>query len=162
MADIVTPAKRSEMMSGIKGKNTKPEIFVRKLLFSLGYRYRVGRKDLPGKPDIVLPKYNAVIFVHGCFWHGHEMCHLFRTPKSRQEFWSRKISGNIIRDEINIARLDDLGWRVCVVWECAVKGTGRIAPGELGGVLSAWLRSDEAEKIIRGRKASGHILPSHH
>lgn len=162
MADIVTPAKRSEMMSGIKGKNTKPEIFVRKLLFSLGYRYRLGRKDLPGKPDIVLPKYNAVIFVHGCYWHGHEMCHLFRMPKSRQEFWDKKISGNIIRDKKNITRLEALGWRVCVVWECAIKGDRRIEIEELGSKLSRWLLSDKTEKNIRGRISSSHILPSHH
>lgn len=151
MADIVTPAKRSEMMSGIKGKNTKPEIFVRKLLFSLGYRYRLGRKDLPGKPDIVLPKYNAVIFVHGCFWHGHEKCRLFRMPKSRQEFWGKKISGNIIRDETSMARLQQLGWRICVIWECALKGAGRIETEELTSRLSGWLLSDVGKKNIRGK-----------
>lgn len=162
MADIVTPAKRSEMMSGIKGKNTKPEIYVRKLLFSLGYRYRLGRKDLPGKPDIVLPKYNAAIFVHGCFWHGHERCHLFRMPKSRQDFWDKKISGNIIRDETSIARLQESEWRVCVVWECAIKGAWRMPTEELAGILSGWLRSDEVTQNIRGQRSPSYIFPSHH
>lgn len=126
MADIVSPEKRSQMMAGIRGQDTKPEITVRRLLFAKGYRFRLRLKDLPGKPDIVLPKYNAIIFIHGCFWHGHQACSLFRMPKSKQGFWSDKISANIIRDEKNIAKLLEMGWRVCTVWECALKGRSRI------------------------------------
>jgi DNA mismatch endonuclease (patch repair protein) len=152
MTDIVTPAKRSEMMAGIKGKNTKPEILVRKLLFKHGYRYRTASKHLPGKPDIVLPKHNAVIFIHGCFWHGHELCNLFRLPKSRKEFWSKKISGNIIRDEISIAKLQEDGWRVCTVWECALKGRNRQKEEKVIRSLVDWIESDTPRKTIRGSK----------
>lgn len=122
MVDIVSPEKRSLMMAGIRGKNTKPEIQVRKLLHAGGFRFRLYRKDLPGKPDIVLPKYKVVIFVHGCFWHGHENCHLFRLPKSRTEFWEAKISGNVERDKLKQAQLLNEGWRVLLVRECALKG----------------------------------------
>jgi len=152
MADIVTPAKRSEMMSGIKGKDTKPEIRIRKLLFGLGYRYRIGSKHLSGRPDIVLPKYNAIIFIHGCFWHGHELCNLFRMPKSKKEFWSKKISGNIIRDEISIARLQEEGWRVCTVWECALKGRNRLKEEKVTNALVNWIESDSSALNIRGKK----------
>ncbi len=122
MTDIVSPEKRSQMMAGIRGKNTKPEIQVRKLLHAAGFRFRLHRKDLPGKPDIILPKYKVVIFVHGCFWHGHENCHLFRLPKSRIDFWEAKISGNVKRDKHKQKQLLNDGWRVLLVRECALKG----------------------------------------
>ncbi|OUS07870.1 very short patch repair endonuclease [Rhodobacterales bacterium 52_120_T64] len=122
MADIVSPEKRSLMMSGIRGKNTKPEIQIRKMLHAAGFRFRLHRKDLPGKPDIVLPRYKVAIFVHGCFWHGHDNCHLFRLPKSRTEFWEAKISGNIARDKLKQEQLLSEGWRVLLVRECALKG----------------------------------------
>jgi len=118
--DNVSKEKRSEIMSKIRSKNTTPEIKVRKLLHSMGYRFRLHRKDLPGKPDIVLPKYKTVIFVHGCFWHGHEAseCKLSRLPKSKVDFWEMKISLNKKRD-INIQRkLSELGWHFFIVWEC--------------------------------------------
>lgn len=104
-------------MAGIKGKNTRPEIAVRKALHAAGYRFRLHRKDLPGKPDIVLPKYRTVIFVHGCFWHGH-MCKNFKWPKTRPEFWREKIEGNIERDKRAVAELEQLGWNMIVIWEC--------------------------------------------
>lgn len=121
MADVVDKATRSRMMAGIKGKDTKPEILIRSELHRRGFRFRKNVKDLPGKPDIVLPKYKAVIMVNGCFWHGHE-CHLFKWPSTRPDFWREKISGNKARDIRNIKELEFLGWRVGVVWECEMKG----------------------------------------
>ena len=120
MADIVDRETRSRMMSGIRGKDTKPEILVRKALHAAGYRFRLHRNDLPGKPDIVLPRYRTVIFVHGCFWHGH-MCKHFKWPKTREDFWRAKITRNVERDREAIAALEKLGWTVKVVWECEVK-----------------------------------------
>lgn len=121
MADVVDKATRSRMMAGIKGKDTKPEILIRSELHRRGFRFRKNVKDLPGKPDIVLPKYKAVIMVNGCFWHGHE-CQFFKWPSTRPDFWREKISGNKARDLRNIKELEFLGWRVGVVWECEMKG----------------------------------------
>ena len=121
MSDPLSTDRRSWNMSQIKGKNTKPEVLVRKFLHSHGYRFRIHRKDLPGKPDIVLPKYKTVIFVHGCFWHRHENCKYSSTPKTHTEFWEEKFRRNIERDRQNIANLESLGWRVIIVWECEVK-----------------------------------------
>ena len=115
--------QRSRNMSAIKSKNTKPEIAVRKLLHSMGFRFRLHRKDLPGSPDIVLPKYKTVIFVHGCFWHRHENCKYASTPKTRSEFWESKFEGNIKRDKINQTNLIKLGWKIIIVWECELKKT---------------------------------------
>ena len=112
--------QRSRNMSAIKSKNTKPEIAVRKLLHSMGYRFRLHRKDLPGSPDIVLPKYKTVIFVHGCFWHRHENCKYASTPKTRQEFWEAKFRENINRDKLNQENLSSKGWKIIVVWECEI------------------------------------------
>ena len=108
-------------MAAIKGKDTKPEMIVRKYLFSRGLRFRVQVRKLPGNPDIVLPKYKTVIFVNGCFWHGHEGCRYFRLPKSNVEFWKEKIERNVARDVRNEAELKALGWRVVRVWECEIK-----------------------------------------
>ena len=115
MADVHTPEQRSYNMSQIRGKNTKPEEIVRKYLFSLGFRYRKNDPRLPGKPDIVLPKYKTVIFINGCFWHGHEGCRYFVWPKNNSEFWKEKISGNIQRDQQNTKRLIEQGWHVIVI-----------------------------------------------
>jgi DNA mismatch endonuclease, patch repair protein len=117
MADVVDAATRSRMMSGIRGKDTKPEMIVRRALHKAGFRYRLHDKKLPGTPDIVLPKHKMVIFVHGCFWHGH-MCKEFRWPKTREEFWREKIERNVMRDTLNEAAIASLGWKVIVVWEC--------------------------------------------
>lgn len=121
MADVHTPEQRSYNMSQIRGKNTKPEELVRKYLFSLGFRYRKNDSRLPGKPDIVLPKYKTVVFVNGCFWHGHEGCRYFVWPKNNAEFWKAKISGNIQRDRHNHQLLVDQGWNVIELWECELK-----------------------------------------
>ena len=118
MADIHTPEQRSYNMSRIRSKNTKPEELVRKFLFSQGFRYRKNDARLPGKPDIVLPKYKTVIFVNGCFWHGHEGCRYFVWPKNNAEFWEEKITGNIQRDKHNHQLLANQGWRVIEIWEC--------------------------------------------
>ena len=113
--------QRSRNMSAIKSKNTKPEIKVREILHSMGYRFRLHRKDLPGSPDIVLPKYKTVIFVHGCFWHRHENCKYASTPKTRQEFWEAKFRENINRDKLNQENLSSKGWKIIIVWECEIK-----------------------------------------
>ncbi len=121
MADVHTPEQRSYNMSRIRGKDTKPEELVRKYLFAQGFRYRKNDGRLPGKPDIVLPKYKTVIFVNGCFWHGHEGCRYFVWPKNNAEFWKEKITGNIQRDKHNRELLSNQGWRVIEVWECQLK-----------------------------------------
>lgn len=149
MADVVDPATRSRMMSGIRGKNTKPELLIRKALHARGFRYRLHCKDLPGNPDLCLPKYRAVIFVHGCFWHGHA-CHLFKWPKTRPEFWWEKIGRNRAVDEAALAELAAEGWRVAVVWECALKGRERLDQTEVLDSLSSWLKSGAPQLSIRG------------
>ena len=121
MTDIKSPADRSRNMAAIKGKDTKPEMIVRKYLFSRGLRFRVQVRKLPGNPDIVLPKYKTVIFVNGCFWHGHEGCKYFRLPKSNIEFWKEKIERNIERDRESMQALLVLGWKVIRVWECELR-----------------------------------------
>lgn len=121
MADVHTPEKRSYNMSQIRCKDTKPEALVRKYLFSHGFRYRKNDTRLPGKPDIVLPKYKTVIFVNGCFWHGHRGCKYFVWPQNNAEFWKEKISGNISRDLRNNALLKAQGWTVITIWECQLK-----------------------------------------
>ena len=150
MADIVSPKKRSDMMSGIRGKNTKPEIIVRSLLHRLGYRFRLHRKDLPGRPDVVLPKWRTVIFVNGCYWHGHENCHLFRPPKTRTEFWINKIEGNQARDQRNYAGLTDAGWKVLVIWECAVSKKLSLTDEELENAIASALGSSQPLIELRG------------
>ncbi len=121
MVDVVDPATRSRMMSGIHGKNTKLELLVRKYLHGRGLRFRLHVKELPGKPDLVFPKYKAVVFVHGCFWHRHPGCKYATTPSSREQFWLNKLSENVARDSYQIAALRGLGWRVFVIWECELK-----------------------------------------
>ena len=118
MPDVHSKETRSFNMSRIRGSNTKPEELVRKYLFSRGLRYRKNDKRLPGKPDIVLPKYRAVVFVHGCYWHRHPGCRYAATPKTNANFWREKLDGNVIRDEVNVSKLEAEGWRVFVVWEC--------------------------------------------
>jgi DNA mismatch endonuclease (patch repair protein) len=122
MADKFDKAKRSNIMTKVKGENTTPELVVRKLLFGMGYRYRLHRKDLPRKPDIVLPKYKLVVFVHGCFWHGCPTCkHAQIRPLDNSEYWNRKLDGNKERDCRNKNGLINLGWHVLIVWECETR-----------------------------------------
>ena len=108
-------------MSNIRSKNSKPELLVREFLFANGFRYRLHRKDLPGKPDIVLPKYKTVIFINGCFWHGHRECKYAALPETNFDFWEKKIAGNVKRDTINISKLKELGWKVIEIWQCQLK-----------------------------------------
>lgn len=121
MADVHTPKQRSYNMSRIRNKDTKPEELVRKYLFSQGFRYRKNDARLPGKPDIVLPKYKTVIFVNGCFWHKHEGCKYFVWPKNNADFWKNKIESNVTRDDKNHQQLKELGWKVLIIWECELK-----------------------------------------
>ncbi|MDO9063743.1 MAG: very short patch repair endonuclease [Sulfuricella sp.] len=140
MADVVDSATRSRMMSGIRGRNTKPEILIRSLLHRQGFRFRLHVHNLPGKPDIAFPRYHAVIFVHGCFWHGHD-CPLFKWPNTRPEFWREKIGRNQANDYRTRAALIAAGWRVGVVWECAIRGAEKDVEG-VTRRLGDWLRSD--------------------
>jgi DNA mismatch endonuclease (patch repair protein) len=119
--DVFTKEKRSKIMSKIKGKDTKPEKVVRSLLHQMGYRFRLHRKDLPGNPDIVLPKHKKVIFVHGCFWHGHDGCPRAKRPSTNKKFWNEKLLKNIERDKKNQSDLPKLGWQLLVVWQCQIK-----------------------------------------
>ena len=118
MTDIVDSKRRSENMSRIKGRDTAPELAVRRTAHSLGLRFRLHRKDLPGRPDLVFPKHQLAVFVHGCFWHRHDGCRYAYTPKSRVAFWTNKFAGNIARDQRNEEALRNLGWQVLVIWEC--------------------------------------------
>lgn len=141
MVDIVSKEVRSRMMSGIRSKNTKPEIMLRKGLHSSGFRFRIHDPKLLGKPDLVFPKYNSVIFVHGCFWHRH-LCSLFKWPTSRSEFWRNKLNRNHDVDAQNIRELLDAGWRVGVVWECSLMGVARLGEIEVVARCSEWLRGN--------------------
>jgi DNA mismatch endonuclease (patch repair protein) len=150
MADVVSAAVRSRMMAGIRGTNTKPELILRKGLHAQGFRFRLHDRALPGKPDIVFPRYRAVIFAHGCFWHGHD-CHLFKWPSTRPEFWQQKIGRNREVDARSEAALADAGWRRAIVWECALKGRTKLPLEEVIARCAEWLRSDEPVLEIRGR-----------
>ncbi len=150
MADIVPAEVRSRMMAGIRGTNTKPELLLRKGLHAKGFRFRLHDTALPGKPDIVLRRYKAVIFAHGCFWHGHD-CHLFKWPSTRPEFWRAKIGRNVEVDATTETVLVNSGWRRAVVWECALKGRTRLALEDVISACAEWLRSDRQRIEIRGR-----------
>lgn len=147
MVDVICPAVRSALMSRIRAKNTKPEVMVRKQLWARGFRFRLHAKELTGKPDLVLPKWKALVFVHGCFWHRHEGCPFFRLPKTRTDFWDGKLSANRQRDLVAIDELLGAGWRVAVVWECAV----RLDSNEMSNRLAEWLASRRKEIEILAR-----------
>lgn len=151
-ADVVTPEARSRMMAGIRGKDTRPELMIRSALHRAGFRFRLHHGKLPGKPDLVLPKYHAAVFVHGCFWHGHD-CHLFRWPATREAFWQEKIGKNIARDNQQMVALTGAGWRVAVIWECALKGRTRLPFPDIVETLGLWLKSDEKVLEIQGYEA---------
>ena len=145
-----TPA-RSRNMAAIRGKNTQPERVLRSRMFALGLRFRLHARALPGSPDIVLSKYRAVVFVHGCFWHRHPGCRFATVPKNNAEFWEKKFAANEMRDQSALARLHDLEWRVAVVWECAI----RASPQGTALRLSSWLRSGQSGDIAIGEAEAG-------
>ena len=126
MSDVFSKEKRSEIMSRIKGKDTKPEKLVRSLLHRMGYRFRLHVATLPGKPDIVLVRHHKIVFVHGCFWHGHKKCRKGSLPKSNSEFWSKKIANNIERDKLSCVNLRKDGWRILTVWECETSNVSKL------------------------------------
>lgn len=149
MVDVHDPKTRSRNMAAIKGSNTKPELLVRRALHAQGLRYKIHVKDLPGKPDMVFPKHRAVVFIHGCFWHQHD-CHLFKWPSTRKDFWEQKIGRNVTNDELAARKLQDLGWRVALVWECALKGRTRLDYTVAMQTLADWVKSQESTLTIRG------------
>ncbi|WP_295818098.1 very short patch repair endonuclease [uncultured Deinococcus sp.] len=140
--DVLTAEQRHLNMSRIRGKDTKPELQLRRLLHAAGLRYRLHGKKLPGSPDLVFPRYRAVVFVHGCFWHRH-LCPLFHWPKSREDFWHAKLTRNVERDRQTEARLLEAGWRVLTVWECALRGRLRLPEDEVVRQVRAWLEGDD-------------------
>lgn len=148
MSDVVSRETRSKMMSGIRGKDTKPELLVRKALFTAGFRFRLHRRELPGVPDVVLPGKRVAIFVHGCFWHMHKGCGNAKLPSTRPDFWREKLGRNVERDRENVAALIDLGWRVLVVWECSTREKG--AESTLPSALASWIDGGEARGELSG------------
>ena len=149
MADVVDRETRSRMMAGIRGKDTKPELLLRRALHKRGFRYRLHVASLPGKPDMVFPKHYAVIQIHGCFWHCHD-CHLFKWPGSRVSFWRTKILRNREKDAETSAALLRAGWRVLTVWECALKGRTRRNTDDVINDVAKWLISGNGNKTVRG------------
>jgi DNA mismatch endonuclease (patch repair protein) len=157
--DIVTSEQRSKMMSGIRSRDTKPEMLIRKGLFNLGYRYRINDKKVFGKPDMVLKKHNAAIFIHGCFWHGHIGCGNFKMPSTNKPFWENKIDTNRKRDAKVLNRLRAEGWRICIIWECAVRGKKQLSlVKETIETISDWLLSDAVWLEIVSEKYRSDIL----
>lgn len=148
MTDVVGPAVRSRMMSGIRGTDTKPEMVIRKALFAAGYRFRLHCRELPGRPDVVLPGRKIAIFVHGCFWHMHLRCKNAKMPSTRQSFWRAKLAGNVERDRIAIGALLAVGWRVLVCWECATRDLSIVRA--LPAKLAEWIEGDESVGSISG------------
>ena len=138
MADIVNSQTRSRMMAGIRGKDTKPELALRRALHSQGFRYRLHVKLVPGTPDFVMPRYKAVIFVHGCFWHRHHDCRYSTTPSTRPDFWAAKFNANVARDSAVRSALSQAGWRVGTVWECALRTEAELAA--TAEMVATWLR----------------------
>lgn len=141
MVDVVSAADRSRMMAGIHGKNTKPELIVRRMLFASGYRFRLHRRDLPGAPDIVMPGRKVAVFVHGCFWHMHQGCRFAKMPATRPEFWKAKLEANVARDRRTIEKLQALGWRVLCVWECSTRDAG--AAAGLQAAMRSWIEGGD-------------------
>jgi DNA mismatch endonuclease (patch repair protein) len=150
MIDVVDKATRSRMMSGIRGKNTQPELGLRGALHRLGFRFRLHAAELPGRPDILLPRHRAAVQVHGCFWHRHEDCVFCTSPAANIRFWRSKFDETVDRDKRNVKALRKLGWKVAVVWECSIKDRGADVVADS---VATWLRSGKSYKEISGSKA---------
>ena len=150
MVDTLSPEQRRLCMSRIAGKNTKPELVIRKALFRQGFRYKLHDKNLPGKPDLVFPEYNAVIFIHGCFWHGHN-CDLFNWPTTNTKFWRKKITGNREADLKNYNYLKKEGWYILTIWGCALKGKKKKPLNKIVKSVESWLLYETRNKTIRGQ-----------
>ena len=146
MADILTPAQRKYNMQQVRSKGTAPELIIRRALYAKGFRYRLHVKSLPGSPDLVFAKYKTVIFVHGCFWQKHN-CFKASIPTSRTEFWIQKFKGNTTRDKRNIQYLTDLGWRILIIWECALKGRSRIPFDLLIEAIGSFVKNDSIQLL---------------
>ncbi|AXJ06464.1 very short patch repair endonuclease [Pseudomonas fluorescens] len=142
MTDVLSPEQRKLNMSRIRGSDTKPEMLIRRSLHARGFRYRLHDRELPGSPDLVFPRYHAVIFVNGCFWHGHN-CPMFKLPSTRPEFWLRKIESNRVRDNLAIETLLKLGWRVANIWECSTKGPSKLTTDEILSILQEFLLDEK-------------------
>lgn len=149
--DILSAEQRSLNMSRIRGRDTSPELVVRRALHAAGFRFRLHGKDMPGRPDLVLAQYRTALFVHGCFWHCHEGCPVHRIPRTRRDFWESKLKGNVERDERDQLQLVAAGWRVLVVWECAIRGSRKLPAEQLIQRCTAFLTSNGAYEEIAGR-----------
>ena len=149
MTDVLTLEQRRFNMSRIRGRDTKPELILRFGLHARGLRFRLHRKDLPGCPDLVFPCFRAVVFVHGCFWHGHD-CPMFKLPATRAEFWAAKIGGNRTRDARAHAGLVEAGWRILVLWECALRGPSRRPVEAVLDAIVGWLHTEKSEGVVQG------------
>ena len=152
MADVHDKATRSRNMAAIRSADTKPEMIIRRGLHARGYRFRLHDRRLPGRPDLIFTKFGAVLFVHGCFWHGHN-CHLFKWPGTREEFWRKKIEASVVRDGASNESLHTAGWRVGVIWECALKGRHRQATSEVLNAISDWLSAPDGDLELEGLPA---------
>ncbi|WP_284354731.1 very short patch repair endonuclease [Pseudomonas putida] len=146
MVDILTPEQRHLNMSCIRGRDTKPEMLIRQGLHARGFRYRLQDRKLPGRPDLVFPRHHVAVFVHGCFWHGHD-CQLFKLPATRQDFWATKIASNRTRDERATMALLELGWRVATIWECSIRGPSKLTRDEVFTRCQTFLLSKEIRFI---------------
>jgi DNA mismatch endonuclease, patch repair protein len=147
--DVLTPDQRRRNMTCIRGKNTKPEMLLRRGVHAAGLRFRLHVRELPGRPDIVFPRYRAVVLVHGCFWHGHD-CPMFKLPATRREFWAEKISANRSRDIRTVETLLEKRWRVLTVWECSLKGRGRLQQSEVISQITDFVLGGERLRVIEG------------
>src|ERR1035438_919345 len=153
MVDVLTPEQRRLNMSRIRGRDTKPELLLRRGLHSRGLRFRLHRKDLTGCPDLVFPRFRAVIFVHGCFWHGHK-CHLFKLPETRRAFWKKKIFGNADRDRRAVEILRSERWRVLTVWECALRGRGHLEMSKILSRVESFLTGNRIVLEMKGTEST--------
>jgi len=159
MADVLTAEQRRLNMSRIRGRDTKPEMLIRRGLHARGLRYRLHDRRLPGRPDLVFPKYHTAVFIHGCFWHAHG-CTLSKLPATRQDFWKEKLEGNAARDRKAIAALQAAGWRVLVIWECALRGPGRLNDARTLDSAAVYIRQTQgsSSKEIAGESSTRKVM----